>query len=339
MSNPWLSVIMPTYNGAEYLPQALASLRASAHSGLELVAVDDGSTDETVDLLKEYGRDHRLELIRQGHGGNWVASSNRGLAAARGEYACFLHQDDAWLPGRLGTLRPLTAAYPGATLFVHSVQFIGPGGERLGQWRCPLRSSRGPIPAGLVVRKLLVQNCFAVPAPLFRRRDVAAAGGMDERLWYTADWDLWLKLAASGETVYHPRPLAAFRLHPWSQTARRTSDVTEMRWQLETVLNRHLPGLRGSPRFAGIESAARLSVECNLWLAACRRRPISPSPLLWAAAAAGPSGFFRYLFDSGIIGRVAARLRLALLASMGPNWETASIPKRKGICLFDSTPV
>ncbi len=311
MSRPWLSVIMPTYNGAEYLPQALACLR-NCSPGMELVAIDDGSTDATVDLLEQYGRDHPLQLIRLGHGGNWVANSNHGLSASRGEYSCFLHQDDTWLPGRLGILHSLITRYPEAALFVHPAWFIGPSGERLGPWRCPFPDAHQFLPAEMVLRKLLVQNCFAMPAPLFRCRDAVEMGGMDEQLWYTADWDLWLRLAAKGGAIYHPEPLAAFRLHSQSQTAKRTSDMKELRRQLETVLDRHLRGFQNNSQFAVTASAARLSVECNLWLAACHsRQTMSPIPLIRAAIAAGPAGFTRYLRDSQIVERTVARLRLS----------------------------
>jgi glycosyltransferase involved in cell wall biosynthesis len=309
MSGPWLSVIMPTYNGAAYLRQALHSLKVCAHTNLELVAVDDGSTDATIDLFEQYGRHYPLRLIRQAHGGNWVASSNRGLLAASGEYACFLHQDDIWLPRRAEILRRLTATYPEMALFVHPAWFIGSRGQRVNQWRCPFSASHNPLPAKMMLEKLLIQNCFAMPAPLFRRRDAVEVGGMDERLWYTADWDFWLKLAKRGGAVYYSQPLAAFRVHHNSQTALRTSDLADMRWQLETVLNLHLPSIRDCTQFASIESAARLSVECNLWLAASRHWPLqSLGMLLQAAIVAGPFGVARYFRDSGIIERVVARI-------------------------------
>ena len=62
---------------------------------------------------------------------------------------------------------------------------------------------------------------------MFLRESAVAAGGLDETLWYTADWDLWLKLAAAGPTVYLPRPLAAFRVHPESQTATRSRSADD----------------------------------------------------------------------------------------------------------------
>ena len=80
-----------------------------------------------------------------------------------------------------------------------------------------------------MVERLLVQNFIAIPAPLFRRDQALSVGGLDARLWYAADWDFWLKLAAMGPTVYSPRPLAGFRIHSQSQTITRAGQMDEVR--------------------------------------------------------------------------------------------------------------
>jgi glycosyltransferase involved in cell wall biosynthesis len=103
---PFLSVVMPTYNGQQFIAAALESVRDQQHrEGLELVIVDDGSTDRTLDIVREFASVLPIRLITPGRLGNWVAASNIGLREAGGEWACFLHQDDLWLPGRLARLR------------------------------------------------------------------------------------------------------------------------------------------------------------------------------------------------------------------------------------------
>src|SRR4051812_48632691 len=91
---PWLSVVIPTYNGERYLPATLESVKGQDLSGLELIAIDDGSSDSTVDILENYRDTLPLQIIRGARSGNWVKSTNRALSLAHGEYACFLHQDD-----------------------------------------------------------------------------------------------------------------------------------------------------------------------------------------------------------------------------------------------------
>lgn len=308
MSAPWLSVVMPTYNGGAFLAAALESIRAQGGAGdFEVIAVDDGSEDSTIATLEAYSARLPLRILRRPRSGNWVASTNHGLAVARGEYACLLHQDDLWMDGRLRALRSALDAAPDTSLLVHPSWFVDARGVRLGRWRCPLPEGR--VDAALVAQRLIVQNFLAVPAPLFRRELALRTGGMDESLWYTADWDLWLKLSSSGAVVHHAEPLAAFRIHAASQTARRSSRGDDLRVQLQTVLRRHLPRLAAGDR--RLASVAEYSVDLNVALAGSLHSRRAPWGRLTARfLALGPAGWKRYLRDSRIAERVSARLRL-----------------------------
>src|SRR5487761_1346258 len=122
------------------------------------------------------------------------------MALAQADYLGFLHQDDAWLPGRLQLLRDLVARWPGAVLFVHPCWYMNAIGRRFGYWHCPLPRVARPLTAAEVLERLLVQCFIAAPAPIFRADAAHAVGRLDERLWYSADWDFWLKLARLGAT-------------------------------------------------------------------------------------------------------------------------------------------
>ncbi len=325
MSNPWLSVIMPTYNGGPFLAQALASIELQRDDQIEVVAIDDGSSDDTLAILYTHSRRLPLRVIRRARRGNWAANTNYGLSVARGEYACFLHQDDLWLPNRLCHLRPLLAGPGRPTLLLHPTWYIDAWGRNVGLWRCPLRA--GTYTAGTIVERLLVQNFIAVPAPVFTRAAALRVGGLDERLWYTADWDFWLKLAACGPTVYYPRPLAAFRVHALSQTACGVARADEMRGQIEVVLQRHLAAWEaGHPGRGEVGRTARLSLEVNHALACCAhgRRP-DWLGLLGRFLALGPSGWWRFFRDSRIIERVSARLRARVGTPACPESSEARI--------------
>jgi len=307
VSAPWLSVVMPTYNGSAFLRAALDSVCAQPLAEVEIVAVDDGSDDDTLAILEAYSSRLPLRVVRRPRTGNWVASTNHGLRIARGEYACLLHQDDLWLGGRLRAVRGALEGTPEAGLVVHPSWFIDARGTRLGRWRCPLPP--GKVAPALVLERLIVQNFLAVPAPTFRRELALSLGGMDESLWYTADWDLWLKLSRAAAILHHPEPLAAFRVHADSQTATESSRDRDLRFQLETVLRRHLGAAAGADR--RLASIAEFSVELNLALAArLHRRPAPWSSLGARFLALGPAGWKRYLRDSRIAERVGARLRL-----------------------------
>ncbi len=314
MSSPWLSVIVPTYNGSAHLHDALASVAAQDLAGLEILAVDDGSTDDTLSVLERFQRYLPLRLLSRPRAGNWVAGTNHALAHARGEWVCFLHQDDRWTPGRLAVLRPLAERHRDVPWLLHPSLYIDPAGRRVGRWSCPLPARRRLVPSALLIERLLIQNFVAVPAPLFRRDVAVRVGGLDEDLWYTADWDFWLKLAAQGPTAYVSTPLAEFRVHPASQTLARSGRADEMRRQLETVLDRHLPDWeRRHPGRDTVRDAARFSVEMNVFLASSLHgRGAGWSRLPLDFLGLGWTGCRRYVRDSRIVERIAARIRAGL---------------------------
>lgn len=309
---PWLSVIMPTFNGAAFLDQALRSVLAQRDEEIEVIAGDDGSADETVAILEAFRPALRLRIVRQPHGGNWAAGTARGMALARGAWLCWLHQDDAWRPGRLHVVKSLLAAHSDAAMLVHPCRYIDARGEDVGDWRCPLPRRGGVLAPLEVLERLLVQCFIGTPATVFSARAMRAAGLPDASLRYAADWDYWLRLALVGPTVYHAAPLASFRVHARSQTVTGISLAAERRVELHRVLDRYLPELQGRhPRAGLIERVARLSVEVNYGLSAtlCGR------PADWAAlardfAALGPGSWRRFWRDSRLIDRCWSRWRL-----------------------------
>ena len=96
------------------------------------------------------------------------------------------------------------------------------------------------MPSQDFIEHLLVQNFIAIPSPVFRREAALQFGGMDESLWYSADWDLWLRLGTLGPVSFIPKTFTAFRIHPDSQTLARKLNPNEWHDQLTTVLDRHL---------------------------------------------------------------------------------------------------
>ena len=304
---PWLSIVMPAWNGERYLEAALQSMQAEGTRGYEIVAVDDGSTDRTPHILRTWADRLPLRILAHGGRGNWVAASNAALRGGRGRYACFLHQDDLWLPGRLAALE--REVKDGPSLVVHPAVFIGPEAQRLGAWGCPL--PEGDVDAALFAERLAVQNFIAIPAAAFDRERALRLGAMDESLWYTADWDLWLRLGREGAIRHVPSPLAAFRVHADSQTMVRT-DLADRREQLEIVLDRHATALPSAAR-----RAARFSLEVNVALAAwASGAPVRWNGLIGSFLRLGPWGLRRYLRDSRIFERVLSRARLRLAAPL-----------------------
>lgn len=303
---PWLSVLMPTFNGARYLAAALDSIVEQGDAGIEVVVADDGSTDGTLDLLRQYQDRLALRIVQEARVGNWVAGTNVALRAAVGEYACLLHQDDFWLPGRAAAVRN---ARP-FSLLVHPARFIGSSGEPLGHWRTPLPA--GTVAPADFIERLLVQNFLASPSPVFPR-EAAVPDGLDEALWYLADWDLWLRLGARGPVRSLAEPLATFRIHAASQTLSRERTAEDLLAQHRIVLARHFPPWAAAVpgRHAErVRAAADFSVALNVALAeAWRGSGGAAAGLLPRFLRLGPAGWARYLRDSRLPERVWARLR------------------------------
>jgi glycosyltransferase involved in cell wall biosynthesis len=307
--NPMLSVILPTFNGERYVAAALESVCTQAASDIEVIVVDDGSTDATLKIVDSFSERLAIRVLTPGRLGSWVAATNIGLRAARGEWACFLHQDDVWLPGRIVRIRPALADGK-HSLILHNAIFIGPDGKKLGRWNCPLR--HGSVPPDRLLGCLLVQNFIAIPSPVFRRALAIESGCLDENLWFSADWDLWLRLGSAGPTLFIDEVLAGFRIHAASQTAARKVESGEWEKQLTTVLERHLPHwqVNGSERKA-VERMASASVAVNSTLSAASRGESASMPsLLRQLLSLGPLGFAGYVRRSRIHERVWARLRV-----------------------------
>ncbi len=306
----WLSVLMPIYNGGRYLAAALDSVVAQDEPELEVIAVDDASEDDSVAILESYANRLDLRIIRQPRQGNWVRSTNYALSLAQGDYVCFLHQDDLWEPDRLRRLRLLADEHRDAGMLFHPAYYLDHEGRRMGTWRSPLRS--GEYSPGALVERLLVQNFIAIPTPLIRREIAESVGGLVESLWYTADWDFWLKAARAAPVVYHDTPLAGFRIHAESQTMRRSSRDDEFRHQLLSV---YVPHARlwekAHKRSRSLTRVAEFSIEVNTALVRLAHggRP-RMAELLCQFTRLGPRGWLRYFRDSRIVERVTARVRL-----------------------------
>ena len=247
MDTPWLSVLMPTFNGEEFIGEALDSVVAQDESNIEVIVVDDGSKDATVQIVESYRDRLELRLIQLPEvTNNWVKKTNYALREARAEHTNLLFQDDLWYPGRLAKMKGLLDRNPHASLFLHAARYIGRGPEVFGSWHCPLPPQPKILESNLVMSRLLVQNFISPPAPIFKTQIALDIHGLNEDLVYTADWEFWLRYIPHAKTVYLPEILSAFRLLPVTETIRQSADADSFRGQLDFVLQKHLPVLDGN---------------------------------------------------------------------------------------------
>jgi glycosyltransferase involved in cell wall biosynthesis len=308
MSNhPWLSVVVPWWNRLAFVRETLESMARQTDQNFECIIVDQGH-DSSLGVLDEYAGRFDFRVVHAAEP-DWMSKTNVGFRQARGRHLCMLHTDDVWHPDRVAKLRAAHERHPDAGLLFHAVRYVDPASRALGEWRAPLPPDR-LLSSAEVLEHLIIQNFISCPAPLLRKDLVGA--GIDSTLWYTGDWDLYLRVAAATSSVYIDEPLADFRLHTTSLTMQRSRVSTDFRRQLDQILERFETAVPAAQR-KRLLRVARFSNAVNVALADGFHGQLrSLLGLVPRAMGLGVSDWGRYLNDSRIVERTSARLRLTL---------------------------
>ncbi len=277
------SVVIVTFNHVRYLPDALESALAQTLPGVEVMVVDDGSTDDTPAVLAKYAG--RVRVVRQPNRGP-SAARNAGVAASRGEYVAFLGADDVLAPTKLAEQTAVLAREPraGWTYCDVRIEDTRAGVVTTTSERFGYRARRLD---GWLFSELVRGNFIPMLAPLVRRSALAAAGPFDERLRRTEDCDLWLRLSLVAEARYTPRVLATYRMREAGLSGDRAA-MDRNRFLMLDGLLRSRPGalaalgmegrriVADTHNWFGLEARAR-----GDWTEARRRFAASVRQLPW----------------------------------------------------------
>ena len=202
---PSISIVTPCLNAAATIGEALASVRAQGYPGIEHVVVDGGSTDGTVELLRNA---EGVRFVSEPDRGR-AHAVNKGVAMTGGEVIGWLNADDRYEPGTLQAIGEALAAEPGAMWATGYCRIIGADGEEI---RAAVTAYKNLLLRRWSYPLYLTQNFVSDPATFVRRAAFERAGPLDERYLISHDYDFWLRVARLGEPMVLRRTLASFRM-------------------------------------------------------------------------------------------------------------------------------
>ena len=231
LSDSRFAVIIPAYNAEATLGLALRSVSVQTRPDFEVVVVSDGSTDGTADIAMAFSSDPRFRLVCCAHRGV-AAARNAGIEESSAELVVFLDADDLLLPTYLEEMGTLASSHAESALFFTDAWIFDDETRRVAR-RTAMQANRPPRDQALMAERLfdeLVGRNFVFVAATVRRSALDVAGGFDVTLSAAADWEMWLRLAASGfGSARSAQPLALYRRRSGqmsSDRARMTAEIT-----------------------------------------------------------------------------------------------------------------
>jgi glycosyltransferase involved in cell wall biosynthesis len=223
-----ISVVIPAYNAAPFLPRCLASVFAQTLKPEEVIVVDDGSTDNTAALAAELGA---TVISRQNAGVS--ASRNAGIQKASGEWIALLDADDDWVPEKLE--RQVACIQPGTVLVYSGIRIFDLRGRR---------SERPALEPSQAIKMLRYRNPITPSTVLFRRDVVLQIGGFHLGIQGCEDWELWIRLQRMGQFAAVEDALVNYYVHPGSISSNPESMLKPLYKIIDTTLLADLHGFR-----------------------------------------------------------------------------------------------
>ncbi len=203
-AGPIVSIITPTFNRARFIGQAVESVLAQTIGDYELLIIDDGSTDNTAEVVAPFLGDHRIQYQVQRNLGQSVAR-NKGLKAARGEFICFLDSDDAWVPDKLEYQLAVMDHNPEVDIVHGDEIIIDEQGHELSRENIRRYS-------GIISRQLLADNSVSINTAMVRRHCFDALGGFNTGYGVADDYELWLRFSTRYKFLYVPSYFGYYRV-------------------------------------------------------------------------------------------------------------------------------
>jgi glycosyltransferase involved in cell wall biosynthesis len=209
---PLVSVVIPNYNYGEYLPETIESVLGQNYPNIELIVVDDESSDDSVKILKSYGND--LTLIQQKNAGV-SAARNLGLRFVSGEYVCFLDSDDSWEPDKV-SLQMSKFIHNEVGVVYSSVNLCDAMLSKIGVWPAIYRGDIRHLYFRFPTRAIVPLCCSNA---MIRTHVIRSVGEFDTDLNTSADWDFFRRVSEITQVEFIDAPLVNYRQHSRSMSS------------------------------------------------------------------------------------------------------------------------
>jgi glycosyltransferase involved in cell wall biosynthesis len=235
-NDPLISVVIPLFNQEFFVREAIRSALDQTYKNIEVIVVDDGSTDQSAAAVKAIN-DPRIRYYYQANSGLPAAARNQGIRLAKGEWVAFLDHDDVWLPNKLAMQMNALGRDPGIKLISGNMTFLDDRTPR------PIMRYRQRSLNNLT--DLIVQNRVMTTTALANKAVLDELGGFRENrdLMAVEDYDLWLRIAQKYKILYLDEVLAKYRIPANRTSGGRLKELA----RLENFINKYLPALVSTP--------------------------------------------------------------------------------------------
>ncbi|HED36471.1 MAG TPA: glycosyltransferase [Gammaproteobacteria bacterium] len=203
MNEALVSVVIPAFNSEKYITECIDSVLNQSYKNTEILIIDDGSTDGTVNIVSGYIND-KIKLFHQKNSGSGAAR-NHGVKQASGEWIAFIDADDIWLPNKLEKQLGLCSNHIWSHTDLYFHGDVYPKHTKTTEFT--------EKHSGFILKNLLVENSIGTSSVVIKKKTFDEYGGFDTNLRALQDWDLWLRVAEKHQVCYFDEPLVYYRVH------------------------------------------------------------------------------------------------------------------------------
>lgn len=230
MSNPLVSVILPCYNAEKFIEASIASIISQTYSNLEIIAIDDSSTDNTFSILQILSKnDNRIKILHNEKNAGLVFSLNKGIVNAKGKYIARMDADDISLPQRIEKQIKFMEQHTDVALCGSGYLIINSENKETGKISLPSENEE-------IKAALLFTNAFAHPTVVIRKEILERCGLYEEGLVPAEDYELWIRIAENYKIANIPAYLLKYRVHESNLTLTKKEN---QKHAFEIILNKH----------------------------------------------------------------------------------------------------